>query len=71
MMGNVWLACCACDRYPELQREIELRDPRAKILRVGDGESLLRVIEAFARSGERMPSQRPARSAAEWEDPLW
>lgn len=55
MMGNVWLACCACDRYPELQREIELRDSRAKILRVGDGESLLRVIEAFARSGERTP----------------
>lgn len=55
MMGKVWLACCACDRYPELQREIEMRDPRAKILRVGDAESLLRVVEAFSRSGERAP----------------
>lgn len=49
-MGKIWLACCSCVGYPEIQREVEAREASAQILRVADLAALGRMVEAFVRS---------------------
>lgn len=48
-MGAIWLACCACEAYARVQREVEARDSGARILRVGSASMLSEMAEAFAR----------------------
>lgn len=46
-MKPLWFAYCSCDDYPIVQREIELRERDACVLRVDDAALLDRVAASF------------------------
>lgn len=47
-MKSLWLACCACAEYPQVQREIEARDAAARVLRLDRIDLLRGVVKAFS-----------------------
>lgn len=49
-METIWLACCSCEAYPQIQREVAARSPQAKIMRVDGAASLATVVLAFAQA---------------------
>lgn len=51
-MRNVWLACCGCEDYPAIQREVEARDGDAQVFRTEDAHMALSVAGSLARSRE-------------------
>lgn len=46
-MRAVWLACCAREEYPAVQREIEMRDRGARIVRCDDCGALQAALAAM------------------------